>query len=196
VEELGVRTRVDLRSEVEIAEIDNAHLAGAVAVAHLPFHSGGGWASHPDTVPVADRVASHYLRYLEHSADSVTAVARLLADPDASPALLHCSAGKDRTGVALAVVLSAVGVLPEEVVRDYARTQEDLAALLEQLRTLPAYRARLDALPEESLTAERASMEVFLDRLEERYGGARCYLTGRGVDADVLGRLEDVLLTS
>jgi protein-tyrosine phosphatase len=195
VDDLGVRTRVDLRSDVEIAELDNEHLAeSAISVAHLPFRAGGGWAEHPHDVAIGERVAAHYLRYLEHSADSVTGVARLLADPGAIPALLHCSAGKDRTGVALAVVLSAVGVLPEEVVRDYARTQEDLEALLEQLRTLPAYRARLDALPEESLTAERASMEIFLDRLEKQYGGARSYLAGHGVGDDVLTGLERTLL--
>ena len=194
VDGLGVRTRVDLRSDVEIAEIANEHLTKAVRVAHLPFRAGGTWQDHPAAVEVGRRVATHYLRYLEHSPASVTGVARLLADPGTGPVLMHCSAGKDRTGVALAVVLSAVGVLHEEIVRDYARTQDDLEALLDQLRTLPAYAERLAKLPEEGLTAEPASMEIFLDRLDGEHGGARSYLTDRGVEAEVLKRLEEALL--
>jgi protein-tyrosine phosphatase len=195
VDGLGVRTRVDLRTEVEIAETVNDHLAEAVEVRHLPFRAGGTWERHPASVGVGERVATHYLRYLEHSPDSVTGVVRLLADPETGPVLLHCSAGKDRTGVALAVALSAVGVLEEEIVRDYARTQEDLEPLLDQLRGLPRYAERLAALPEEGLTADPASMEIFLDRLEREYGGARTYLHDHGVDAAVLKGMEETLLT-
>lgn len=195
VDRLGIRTRVDLRSDVELSEISNEHLAeAAITVAHLPFLSGGGWRSHADDVPVGVRVATHYLGYLEHSSESVTSVVRLLADHDTGPVLMHCSAGKDRTGVALAMVLSSVGVTDEEIVRDYARTQEDLEALLEQLRGLPAYRARLDALPEESLTADPSSMETFLARVHETYGGARPYFTRHGVEDRVLDDLEARLL--
>jgi protein tyrosine/serine phosphatase len=196
VEGLGVRTRVDLRSDVEIAEVTNEHLAdAAIHVAHLPFRAGGTWQEHPASVEVGTRVATHYMRYLEHSPGSVTGVARLLADAETGPVLMHCSAGKDRTGVALAVVLSAVGVLHEEIVRDYARTQEDLEALLDQLRGLPRYAERLAALPEEGLTAEPASMEIFLSRLEQEHGGARSYLTHHGVGPEILADLEASLLT-
>jgi protein-tyrosine phosphatase len=108
--------------------------------------------------------------------------------------LVHCSAGKDRTGVVVAVMLSAVGVVSDEVVADYAHTRDDLEPMLAQLRTLDAYRARLDELPEESLTAEPRTMEVFLARLDEEYGGARAYLERHGIGADLLASLERVLL--
>lgn len=192
---LGIRTRIDLRSRVEIEEARNEHLTAAEHdVEHLPLRAGGAWEHRPHLDDPSAAVAEHYMRYLEHSADSITAIVRIAADPSRAPLLVHCSAGKDRTGVSLAVLLSAVGVAHDEIVHDYARTREDLDAMFLQLRRLPAYEERLNALPEESLTAEPRSMELFLTRLEETYGGARKYLTRHGVDDDTLERLEAGLL--
>ncbi len=192
---LGVRTRVDLRSAVEIEEAHNPRLLAVERDAvHLPLRAGGAWAHRPDLDDPSAAVAAHYARYLEHSADSLTALVSVAADRDRAALLVHCSAGKDRTGVALAVTLAAVGVGHDEIVADYARTREDLDAMLLQLRRLPAYEERLNALPEESLTAEPRSMRLFLAHLEERYGGARKYLTGAGVDDATLHRLEQNLL--
>lgn len=194
-DELGVRTRVDLRSRIEIEEAHNPRLVAVEREAHhLPLRAGGAWEHRPDLDDPSAAVAAHYVRYLESSADSLAAIVALIADPDRAALLVHCSAGKDRTGVTLAVALSAVGVDHEEIVDDYARTREDLDAMFLQLRRLPAYEERLNALPEESLTAEPRSMQLFLAHLEERYGGAREYLTGAGVDEPTLTRLEQNLL--
>lgn len=194
-EELGVRTRVDLRSQVEIDEAHNPHLAEAgPVVEHLPLRAGGAWQHRPHLDDPSASVAEHYMRYLEHSADSITALVRLVADRDRAALLVHCSAGKDRTGVSLAVMLSAAGVTHDEIVHDYARTRDDLDAMFLQLRRLPAYEERLNALPEESLTAEPRSMRLFLDRLDEAYGGATAYLTGAGVGEDELELLRAALL--
>ncbi len=192
---LGIRTRVDLRSRVEIEEAHNPRLdAAGLDVEHLPLRAGGAWAHRPDLDDPSAAVAEHYMRYLAHSADAITAIVGIVADPSRAALLLHCSAGKDRTGVSLAVTLSAAGVAHDEIVRDYARTREDLDAMFLQLRRLPAYEARLNALPEESLTAEPRSMQLFLGRLEETYGGAAGYLAEHGVDDATLKRLRDVLL--
>ncbi|GAB2743390.1 tyrosine-protein phosphatase [Nocardioides pakistanensis] len=197
VEELGVRTRVDLRSEVEIEELPNEHVSSLPHQAvHLPLRAGGEWAHHTDPVDRHEAVAAHYARYLRHSADSITRIASLAADPDSAAMLVHCSAGKDRTGVAVAVLLSAAGVVHDEIVADYARTREDLDAMLDQLRTLPAYKERLAALPEESLTAEPRTMELFLAHLEAEYGGAAGYLTAHGVGGELLDGLRRALLES
>lgn len=194
-DDLGVRTRLDLRSRVEIEEAHNPRLAAVEHESlHLPLRAGGAWQHRPDLDDPSASVAAHYVRYLEHSADSLTAIAEIAADPGRAALLVHCSAGKDRTGVTLAVVLSAVGVTHDEIVHDYARTREDLDAMLLQLRSLPAYKERLAALPEESLTAEPRSMRLFLARLDETYGGARKYLTGNGLPEATLDRLADTLL--
>lgn len=142
----------------------------------------------------SEAVAAHYGRYLEHSMDSIAAIVRLVTNPERGALLLHCSAGKDRTSVILAVMLSAVGVAHEEIVADYARTRDDLEALLDQLRLLPAYKQRLAALPTESLTAEPRSMEIFLDGLSSAYGGARGYLFEAGVADVLVERLRSTLV--
>lgn len=193
VELLSIRTRVDLRSSIEIEEAPNPALTGHV-VEHLPLRAGGAWRENHDLTDPNAAVAEHYVRYLEHSADSIGSIVRLVASPERGALLLHCSAGKDRTGVALAVTLSAAGVSHDEIVADYARTRDDLDAMLDQLRSLPAYKERLALLPEESLTAEPRSMELFLERLAEAYGGARGYLSRVGVGDDLVEQLRRVLL--
>lgn len=195
VDALGVRTRVDLRTEDEVEECPNEHVSALPHDAHhLPLRAGGAWERRVESVDPSEAVAAHYLRYLEHSPGSIASVVRLAADAARTPMLVHCSAGKDRTGVVLAVMLSAVGVDHEEIVTDYGRTRDDLEPMLDQLRSLDAYRARLEVLPEESLTAEPRTMEIFLAGLEQRYGGARAYLAAHGVDERVLDGLAVVLL--
>lgn len=195
VDDLGIRTRVDLRSEVEIEELPNTHVSSLPHQAvHLPLRSGGEWTHHTDPVDRNEAVAAHYARYLRHSPSSITRIVALAADPGSAAMLVHCSAGKDRTGVAVAVLLSAAGVERDEIVADYARTREDLDALLDQLRTLPAYKERLAALPEESLTAEPRTMELFLAHLDSEYGGATGYLAAHGVGGDLLEGLRRTLL--
>jgi len=193
--ELGIRTRIDLRSVQEVEESRNPALDAELTPVHLPIRAGGVWEQQHDVSHPSESVAAHYSRYLEHSGDSLRAAARLVADPDAGGFLVHCTAGKDRTGVVLAVLLSAVGVVREEIVADYAETRTDLDSLLLQLRELPAYKDRVQALPEESLTAEPESMERFLDRLEADHGGARAYLLTQGVTESELAALADALLT-
>ena len=65
-------------------------------------------------------------------------------------ALVHCAAGKDRTGVVVAVALRAVGVRPEAVIADYAATGERIGPLLARLRRSPAYAADMGSEPDES----------------------------------------------
>ena len=191
---LQIKTRVDLRSKEEIIESPNLELtAQAMIVAHLPFRAGGAYHGHTHADPHA-RVAEHYLQYLRNSADSVTGVVRLLSNSQSLPALVHCTAGKDRTGVAIAVVMSALGVKSADVVADYARTREQLDLVLAQLRTVPAYLRRMAVLPAESLTAEPRTMEIFLTRLAEDFGGARGYLRSQGVGYEVIEALQESLL--
>lgn len=195
VDLLGIRTRIDLRSHLEVEESHNEPLSSRErAVAHLPLRAGEVWHPNPDLTDPEARVAEHYLCYLERSPDSITEMVRVISDQDRTPVLVHCTAGKDRTGVALAVVLSAAGVAPEQIVADYARTRDDLDPLFLQLRSLPAYAERIAELPEESLSAEPRSMELFLDRVDEVHAGVTAYLSRRGVGDEVLQRLQRVLL--
>lgn len=190
---LGVRTRVDLRGRREAREAASPALAETgMATAHLPLYAARRMAKAQPTSSAA--IAAHYLGYLEHSGDTFARIVRLLGEHRNLPVLVHCAAGKDRTGAAVALILAAAGAERDDIVADYARTADHLDALHAQLSTVPAYQQRLAAMPEETFSAFPETMEIFLDRLAAEYGGAHGYLQSRGVTADELHRLVDALV--
>ncbi len=197
VDGLGVRTRVDLRSAAEVEGETSGALrrleTRAGAVRHLELHAGPQeWdlsASHR-----SDWVADYYLRYLEHSAGALRDLVHLLAEPAAYPVLLHCTAGKDRTGVAVALVLDVLGVPDEEIAGDYARSAEAVDDLAVVLRHLPRYAQRVEQVPQESLTSRPESMRSFLTGMRARHGSAATYLRTAGVSDAGLDAVRERLL--
>ena len=95
-------------------------------------------------------------------------------------ALVHCAAGKDRTGVLVALALSAVGVRPEAIIADYAATGERIGPLLARLRRSPMYAADMGSEPDESHRPRPQTMAAFLEQVSSRYGGAIPWLAGHG----------------
>lgn len=191
--ELGLRLRVDLRSRGEVAGAFNPHLAqGDWEVMHVPISAGRAEVAIPDDH--VEALVEHYVRYVDHAHDAFRTIAEALAQPSRLPALVHCTLGKDRTGVVVAVMLSAVGVVREEIATDYMRTAGQNQRLLTRLRELPEYRKRLDLLPAESLDALPGVMEAFLAELDSRHGGGEGYLLSAGVARDTIARLTEALV--
>jgi protein-tyrosine phosphatase len=188
----GLRTVVDLRTGAELERhgrgllidepIEHVHLSV------LPVESGESLAAPP---PVGNDLAERYLWYLEVGTPSLAAAIRLLADAAALPLVFHCAAGKDRTGVLSALVLSCLGVGPATIVDDYVQTEAGLELILERLRG-PASGYDLRADPR--VTIEAATMERFLDGLDRRYGGAIGWARSAGIDVETLDALRSTLL--
>jgi protein tyrosine/serine phosphatase len=111
-------------------------------------------------------------------------------------ALVNCAAGKDRTGVVVALALTAVGVVREAVVADYAASAERMEAILDRLRASETYAADIDSRPDAAaVDAPRPeTMAAFLDQLDVRYGGATGWLAGHGFGPDDVGALRAKLL--
>ena len=193
VGEIGLTTVVDLRSSAELASEGPAPLDGVAGVrhAHHPVLPEAGSAT--DAVSdvlltsaerdrsryPADPICGHYLGYLDERPDQVAAAVRSVARSEGA-ALVHCAAGKDRTGVVVAVALSAVGVRPEAVIADYAATGERIGPLLARLRRSPAYAADMGSEPDESHRPRPQTMAAFLEQVNSRYGGAVAWLAGHG----------------
>ncbi|MEV5569783.1 tyrosine-protein phosphatase [Spirillospora sp. NPDC052269] len=127
----------------------------------------------------ADRPVTFYRGYLRDRADSIVAALRVMARTDGS-ALVHCAAGKDRTGVVCALALEIAGVTREAIVADYAQTGERIDAILTRLRSSDTYAADIDSHPADSHHPHATIMQGFLTRVDQEYGGTATWLRGHG----------------
>jgi protein-tyrosine phosphatase len=202
---LGLRTVADLRSEREAARTPSAwrDATGANVIA-LPIAEGGEGT---DTDYVRQLAAGQLTRFdasdlgrfyqltLDRRAGVFGAGIRLLADPGRLPLLVHCSAGKDRTGLLVALVLELLGTPRELVTEDYALTGvlrpnrvAAYADLLAPSGLAPDAVRALFETPAEAMTSA-------LGYLDTRYGGIARYLVeSAGLDHAELNRVGGNLL--
>ena len=131
----------------------------------------------------------HYVGYVETAGRNVGQALKVLADPDSGPTLVHCAAGKDRTGVVVALALSLVGVPREAVVADYLRSAERAPQILARLQATAAYGPSLADVPVDDITPRAASMEGFLDHVDRAYGGPHGLALALGVSEEEIARL-------
>jgi protein-tyrosine phosphatase len=195
VDRIGVRMIVDLRLPEEAEPRALGPLAQRVgAYANLPFRSPG--MASVDVIPDAVDIdlLTHYIGFLEASAPEIVAAVRLLADPSNQPALFHCAAGKDRTGVLAALVLDAVGVEEEAIVADYALSEAHMDRVIARLSRVSWYREALSRLPAGVHMAEPETMRRFLGHLRAEHGGAARWLTGHGLEPATLDALRSSLV--
>ncbi len=189
---LDIRTVIDLRSgeELERGRFDvDAH---PVTFHHFPFME-----TLPDAQDFERRpgfLGSQYKEFLDDAGHQIRAALEVLATPDALPAVFHCTAGKDRTGVLSAVVLSLLGVDEPTVVADYALSGEAMARLRAKLiLKYPDGRDSIENL-DQVFSADPQQMEQLLDYLEERYGSIDAYVAGLGAGPGVVEGLRAGLL--
>lgn len=124
-----------------------------------------------------------YLGSLSRAGERVAEALALLTGT-AGPALVHCAAGKDRTGVLVAVLLRTAGVSRQAVLEDYLRTEQNVPALLERLAWDISLLEEEDRLRAQHLagTSESALLAV-LDELDAAPGGVPGWLQARDVPA-------------
>ena len=192
VREIGIKTIVDLRLPYEV-ETEGFGFPGSSIPQHhhLPFRVDGTDGTN-DATPILqakDPMVPHYLGYLRTMPTSVTQIIRVLGSTGGTPAVIHCAAGKDRTGVAVAVVLSAVGVPDDVIAEEYARNAERIPQVMSQLRSMKSYGDSIDRLPPEAHLTDPVYMSRFLAAVQDIYGGVRQYLTDHGVSEDELRAL-------
>jgi protein-tyrosine phosphatase len=195
----GLRTVVDLRTQLEAQREGRGPLAAEPVTYHnLPFLPDQAIIPGADRgdVIVADRYerdrVGHYLDYLRRAPEAVVSAVEAVAA--GSPALFHCAAGKDRTGVLAAVLLEAVGVEREAVVADYALTNDRLDRIAAKLARLPTYAPSMPRRDRASMACEPHTMAAFLEALDDRYGGARRWLQSVGLPAATLQSLRECLV--
>ncbi|RTL67182.1 MAG: tyrosine-protein phosphatase [Pseudonocardiaceae bacterium] len=188
VETFGLSLVLDLRTAREIDEDGPTAVAAAgVETVALTFIPEEGRAL-PETGDDTDPLTRNYLGYLADRPENVVEAVRRLAAPQAGPALVHCAAGKDRTGVLCALVLDAVGVERDAVVDDYALSATKVEDMFRRWTTAEGSDMPADLTPHLPRAEAMAQVLATLDR---DHGGAAGWLRANGLDDDAVVRLQE-----
>jgi hypothetical protein len=194
----GIRATIDLRLPHEVA-VEGRGPLDELRIGHFPhpFSIGDRVAEDSAVAPMDgdDPLVTRYLKYLAEDAAGVVSLISRLLEPDVLPVLVHCTVGKDRTGVAVALLLDAIGVLRADIAADYAAAPDDVVASMRRLRRMSSYGAAADLYPPAAWTAPADVMERFLDNVDQRYGGVHALLRANGIGTDDVRRLTELLIT-
>jgi protein-tyrosine phosphatase len=194
--DLGVATVIDLRT------VDEAEQRGRFPVAEVPVR----FVDLPlfDVLPTTEEmpswreasyVASRYGLMVTDGAPALTGAFDALAAQDSLPAVFHCSAGKDRTGVLSALVLAFLGVPDETIVEDYALSGPAMEHLLEQLKAeYPDSVEEVERYAPSVLQVLPETMEEFLASLRAEYGSYDALAESLGVTDSVATLRRSVLV--
>jgi protein tyrosine/serine phosphatase len=194
----GVRTIVDLRLESERRE-DPPH-PSTVEIVHLPLGDEQGSRERAafdsfarQTADVTRVYNQLYVGMLERFAPGIAAAVSTIGRAQDGCVLIHCFAGKDRTGIVAALTLRLAGVGLDDIAADYGLSGANIVPLLDPWIADAAsadereLRRRIGASPEEA-------MRDVLAELERRHGSVRGYLRGAGADEIDLSRAQARLL--
>ncbi len=199
VGEHGLEAVVDLRTGVEIAMEGPGPLTRVpdVRIEHRSLYPESGntdldadtvrpWGDPLDGAFAGETpVVRAYLGYLRRRPDSIVAAIRTIARADGA-VLVHCAAGKDRTGVVVALALEAAGANRDAIVDDYLLTAERIVEVMERLMGSPTYRAELEGHDPYDHAPVAGTMERILAVVDAESGGAAAWLQGHGLgDADL-----------
>ena len=190
--ELDIGHIVDLRTSTELSFDGRGPLADEpIAHHHLPIFDGDANAER-DRVADLD-LGELYLGMIDFAAERLARILVQLATAD-RPAVFHCSAGKDRTGVVSALILGSLGVPDDVIVADYAATRDGLDGIVDRLQRSRGYEAMWKELPPETLHADPETMIGLLAGIRRTYGSVRDCVRGIGLDDDAFASLERKLL--
>jgi protein-tyrosine phosphatase len=152
----------------------------------VPWQMGRDGADLPDETPTVRT----YMGYLERRPDSVVgALATVAEPPDEGAALVHCAAGKDRTGIVVAFALEVAGAGREAVLADYAATGERIEAIVARLASSPTYVKDVEGHAADRHRPRPHELRRVLELVDERHGGAAGWLADHGFDAEAQAAL-------
>ncbi len=194
----GVKHVIDLRGSQELIEAPSV-FKDRPDVQYRPCNmTGDNLINRWGTIPVPDdssvRLSTMYSTVIDERGKMIKTILETVSQPGALPAVFHCTAGKDRTGVLSALLLGIAGVPRESIVEDYALS----ARFLYGTSAVPPDGSGKDASPpfeEYQLKwCPPDAMGLTLDHLESKYGGIGGYLSRIGVDDATLTSIRNALI--
>ncbi len=208
VGKLGLKTLCDFRGVTERAAApDKLPSSVTLSIAGLPIESGAGRGDAMKMLGVALKgdpaaldatMSALYIQMAEeHGKDAFGPFITLAADTKNLPMVYHCTAGKDRTGIATALILRVLGVPEKMVVADYSQSNLAYDSLMKQVRGNPQL-AALGVSPERLgplMGVNPVWLTNALRHIETKYGSVENYLTTAcGVEKKTLDSLRKTLL--
>jgi protein-tyrosine phosphatase len=203
VEEEALEVVLDLRTELEVKLEGPGPITQEprVRIEHRSLYprSGGNTDLDADTVnlwpptgpsgwPDEPVVVQAYLSYLMGRPDSIVASIRTIAGTRGA-VLVHCAAGKDRTGVIVALALDAAGVDRSLIVSDYLATGERMDAIMARLLSSPTYRDELEGHDPRTHAPVPGTIERVFELVDQDLGGSAAWLASHGLSDTELERL-------
>ena len=194
--DLKISTQIDLRKPEEVLDQGKGPLeamgANYINIAVIPE---GGSDQLSKLVGDTGISGKRYLGYLEFGPTSWLRLFGILANEDNLPVVLHCTAGKDRTGVSTAFLLSILGVSRDVIEADYLLTNRDTERQADFIESTVGYP---DGYDRKSMIAAagvpRNAMKDFLDGVESKWGSAVEYLEKIGITHEQMDTIRNNFL--
>lgn len=182
----GIRTVIDLRGDDEVTDAPSPYREG-MTYRRMPFTSARMMALHH---AAHDGTLPEELRRIAVPGGGLAAAIAAIAEAEPG-VVLHCTAGRDRTGIVIATVLAAICVPDEEIVADYVASDDELVEEYERFKAANPDRA---ADVDEGIAKRAWVMGQALVALREAFGGAAAYLRLAGVRPEQIDAIRAKLL--
>ena len=209
IDALDIRTVVDLRGVSERAGFPcrrHARFAAEVIAyegetSNSPPHEGGGGKVVMTAQKARERMLAVYTRMPVNPAMTAMFTRYFHAlDVNDGASLVHCFAGKDRTGIAVALLMRVLGVHHDDIVAEFLRTNDAPTREILERQSLPRMEAHYGAIAPEALHNLMGVLPEYIDtyfaEVKRHYGSVDAYLAARlGVDGPRKERLRAKLVT-
>ena len=199
VMQLGLKSVIDLRTEREQREQGIFPTDDIEVTFHHLSIVDVTW-SDTETPEFDDEVEFlvwGYRDMLEIGSSRFADAMHVLAQTESLPAVFHCAAGKDRTGVLAALLLSSLGVDDAHICADYGLTQDAMRRSIAWSKVhRPELAERYANIPKAYLAADPRAMQIILTELAQQHGSVRNYVREIGVADNTVDALSNLLLES
>lgn len=193
VRTLGIATVIDLRSRAEVERERFPVEDIPVAFHHVPLVAA--LPAFEEFRRGPDFFTAHYLDIAHQAGDQIARALAIVAEPAAQPVIVHCAAGKDRTGVLVAVILALLGVADDVIAEDYALSATAMDTLVSRiLERMPEQREAILSVADVMFSAAPEAITALLEALRREHGSIEGYAAAHGAGPEVVAGLRASLL--